>query len=461
MSLFPSQLFAHLQTRIFWNSGKTDSTDDPPPVPRALLWLALLGTVAAASGMYAALLGKTTYGQPWTVDLPMPRAIGAGIWMTITVVFWATLLTWFLVRIAHDNIRLDHLYTILAVATAPWMLPALLFPLRELSLSYLLVWRILHWIATVGSCGLIVLGVRARMSTTFNKAAQCALPALLMNLTLAIRADRTTPTTFHTVCNWQKTEGRHVRIYAPMGKTGQEIQEILTGADRLVEEETRILVLSSGEGTDRSREKIELFLFADDTLQRQVAGREEEPNNTAHSFWDCVTMTYAPWKDKMLRRQLAHEICHVLLAKRIGDQVHGLLDEGLCEYVAYRAVPESTDLKPTIATRLSLRILSRPAAFFDWTEAEQEAAGIRSYYLTAHSFVTYLIERDHIERQGHSTHMNQASGIEGFKRLYKTYADKIHPNDPDPDEATALSESLTETYGTSAERLEAEWRKMR
>ena len=189
-------------------------------------------------------------------------------------------------------------------------------------------------------------------------------------------------------------------------------------------------------------DKISVFCFADDDLQRKLAGEDEEPDNTAHTFWDCITISYAPWGH--IKNQMAHELCHVLLAKRLTDKVHGLLDEGLCEYVAHAVAPDKDEELPYAASPIPLRTLARSDVFFDWEQARETDDNEWTHYTAAESLVSRTSSNKH--------------GIEKFKRFYLRVARYTNRKDPDEEQGRPLARAAQEIYGLSLPQLEAQWR---
>ena len=385
--------------------------------------------------MYAALQGKTAYGQNWTVELPLARALIESIWLCITDVFWATLLTWFVVRLARAALRFDVLYSMLAAAAFPCLLPTLLFPLRDVSWEAFQAWKLLNVFALLWTAGLICLSLQICLNSRFPRAFVCALPALCILGTLGLRALIAPPSSFRAACEWRVHEGTYVRVYTPPGKNSEEAAKIARGMDTLVSKECYVLAFQP------PAFKISLFCFADDEMQRKLAGAEEEPDNTAHSFLDCITLSYDTWDN--LRTQMAHELCHVLSANRLTDQVHGLIDEGLCEYVAHRVAPDKALPPPYAATTIHLRTLARPEVFFDWKQARDFDETGWAHYTSAHALVTYLIAQ---------------GGMTKFEDFYKKFGRVVQSGKPDSDEGDALEAATLTYYKMSLAQLETRWR---
>ena len=411
------------------------SVASTPALPAALLWLLFLGTVSGTTGMYAALQGKTAYGQRWTTELPLVRAIIESIWLCVTSVFWVTLLTWSVARLARATLRFDSLYSTMAASLFPCLLPALLFPLRDFSWQAFQVWKLVNMGALLWTSGLICLNMQICLHARFVRALTCALPALCILGMLAGRALVAAPSSFRAACIWQVQEGKYVRVYTPRDKNPAEVKKIVNGMDDLVRSECKTLAIQP------LTFKISLFCFADDELQRKLAGDEEEPDNTAHSFLDCISLSYDTWDN--LHIQMAHELCHVLIANRLNDQVHGLIDEGLCEYVAHQAAPEKPPVAPYAATTLHLRTLARPDVFFDWRQARDFDDSGWAHYISAQALVTYLINQGDIEK---------------FKEFYMKFGRIVQSNSPDNDEGSALEEAARIYYKVSLAQLEIAWR---
>ncbi len=412
---------------------------DGSALASALMWVVMLGILAGVTGVYAALQGKTGLGQDWWRDFPMKRAVFFSVWFCLTDVLWATLLTWALARLARETLRFDSLLTVLCLASAPCLLTTLTFPMRDLSWTALHVWQGLNIFVIVWVSILICMGVQACLNTSLGKAAQCSLPALLILWAIGVRAHKAPPTNFRAACRWEQWEGRHVRLFMLPGKSPKEVSLLAQGLDELTEKDDAAL------GESSLPFKIDFFCFDDDLQQRHFAGSAEEPTDTAHTFFDCVTFSYDTWEN--LRPQMAHEICHVILANRLTDKVHGLLDEGLCEYVAHTVTADPDALSPTPATALPLRVLARPEVFFDWDllhekGVEDEEADWK-HYRAAESLTAYLIKR---------------SGMAKFKNLYCRYALHGRDNDPDNDEGKQLAHAVQDVYGISLAELEHQWR---
>jgi len=424
------------------------SMTDPAALPATLLWLLALGLISGVTGMHAALQGKTSYGQPWTIDLPLAKSVVQAFWFTITDVFWATLLTWFLARLSHDSLRFDVLYVVLGISGFPCIISMLLFPMRDINWLCFHVWQLINIMSFAWAAVLVCIGVQVCLQSKFGKALQCSIPALLMLLTLCIRAHQAQPTSFCAAYPWQSQEGRYVRVYYPRGKSLQEVAAITQGMDKLVLQECDLLAVNPPEF------KISLFCFAEDTLQRKLAGADEEPDNTAHSFWDCITLSYDTWDQ--LHRQLAHELCHVLLANRLTDKVHGLLDEGFCEYVAHQVSPDKDDAPPYAASTIHLRTLARAEVFFDWEQAQEFDETGWEHYTTAQSLVTYLIDK---------------YGVEKFKKFYIASAhirysnpeknpetEKNMETEESKEEDKSFADAVNVSYEITLRQLEDAWR---
>ena len=406
----------------------------------ALLWVVLLGIFAGVTGTHAALHGKTSYGQDWWREISVSRAVGMSVWFCLTDVLWASLLTWAIARLARATLRFDALLTIMALASAPCLFSTLLFPVRDTSWLALRAWQGLNIVVILWASLLICVGVQTCLSCSFGKAAQCSLPALLILWTLGGRAHIAKPTNFRAACRWEVWEGKHVRVFTTPGKSQKDISILARGLDDLTEQECAYL------GEASLSFKIDFFCFDDDARQRYFAGAAEEPANTAHTFWDAITLTYDTWDN--LHTQMAHEICHVVLANRLTDKVHGLLDEGLCEYVAHAVAPDPNALTPLPASPLPLRALARSDVFFDWDQVREEGQDEDEdadwkHYRSAESLVEYLVQRD---------------GMDKFKTLYRRFARHERDHDPDNDEGKQLDHALQDVYKMSLRELDKKWR---
>lgn len=415
------------------------SINDGSFLAPALLWIVLLGVLAGVTGTFAALHGKTSYGQDWWRQISMSRAVAQSIWFCLTDVLWATLLTWALARLAHETLRFDALLTALSLASAPCLLSTLAFPMRDTGWIALHIWQGLNVVVVVWVSLLTCRGVQACLHSSFGKAAQCSLPALLILWTIGYRAHIAQPTNFRAACHWEVWEGKHARVFTLPGKSQKEISLLARGLDVLIEKDCALL------GESPLKFKIDFFCFDDDAQQRWFAGSAEEPENTAHTFWDSITLSYDTWDH--LHTQMAHEICHILLANRLTDKVHGLLDEGLCEYVAHEAVPDADALPPMPASSLPLRTLARSDVFFDWDqlheEGEEDEDAEWKHYRSAESLTQYLVQR---------------YGMAKFKTLYRRFAWHGRDRDPDNDEGKQFAHAIQDVYGLSLKELETQWR---
>ena len=79
----------------------------------------------------------------------------------MTNMFWASLLTWLLARIARETLRFDTLFTVLAFATFPYLLSTLTFPLRDVSWLSYHIWQAVHAGVVVWVSSLVCLGTQA------------------------------------------------------------------------------------------------------------------------------------------------------------------------------------------------------------------------------------------------------------------------------------------------------------
>lgn len=406
-----------------------------PPLGAALFWLALLGLLSGLSGLHAGLQGKTSFGQDWWREMPVAKAVAGAVGSCVIDMFWATLLTWLLARMVRETMRLDALYTVLAFATIPYALTTLAFPLRNVSYLSYHIWQGVHLVVMGWASVLVCVGVQSCLGVRMSRAIQCALPALVILWSLGWRAHHAVPTSFRAACPWQHIEGETVRVYYPPGKSEAEVSAIARGLDSVMQKDCAVLNIKP------LPFKVNVFCFADDDLQRRLAGADEEPDNTAHTFWDCVTISYTTWKQ--MDNQMAHELCHVLLTSRLTDKVSGLLDEGLCEYVAHKVAPGKDDQTPYAASFIPLRTLARADVFFDWEQARDVDDSEWTHYTTGESLVTYLIQRH---------------GVEKFKKFYGRVARYTHPKDVDEEPGKPLARAVQEVYGLSLLQLEAQWR---
>ena len=415
------------------------SITDGSLLSSALLWIVTLGILAGITGTFAAIVGKTSYGQDWWRELPIGKAVGQSVWFCLTDVLWASLLTWAIARLARATLRFDVLLTVLSLAAAPCLFTTLLFPMRDTGLAALYLWQCLNVVVILWASYLTCLGVQTCCQTSFGKAAQCSLPALLILGTIGHKAQIAQPTNFRAACHWEIWEGKHVRVFTLPGKSPKDISVLAHGLDELTEKDCALL------NEAPLNFKIDFFCFNDDAQQRHFAGSEEEPENTAHTFWDAITLSYDTWDN--LQAQMAHEICHVLLANRLSDKVHGLLDEGLCEYIAHVAVPDSDTPMPLPASPLPLRTLARSDVFFDWDqlpeEGEEDEEAEWKHYRSAESLTEYLVQHE---------------GMDKFKMLYRRFARYGRSKDPDNDEGKQLSHAVQDVYKLSLRQLETQWR---
>ncbi len=405
----------------------------------ALLWVVTLGVLAGATGTFAGLSGKTSYGEDWWRAMPLTRAVTLSIWFSLTDILWATLLTWALARLAREALRFDALLTALCLASAPCLLTTLTFPMRDTGWIALHIWQGLNVIVVVWVSLLTCWGVQNCLHSSFGKAAQCSLPALLIVWTIGYKAHIANPTNFRAACRWEVWEGKHTRVFTLPGKSPRDISLLAQGLDKLTEQDCAVL------GESPLNFKIDFFCFDDDAQQRRYAGSPEEPENTAHTFWDAITLSYDTWDH--LHTQMAHEICHVALANHLSDKVHGLLDEGLCEYVAHTVVPDANALPPLPASTLPLRTLARSEVFLDWEQMNEEGADEEDsewkHYRSAESLTEYLVQR---------------YGMTKFKTLYRRFAWHGRDRDPDNDEGKQFAHAVQDVYGLTLKELETQWR---
>jgi hypothetical protein len=131
-----------------------------------------------------------------------------------------------------------------------------------------------------------------------------------------------------------------------------------------------------------------------------------------------------------LRGTLTHELCHLLLHENIEDSVlPRWLDEGVCQWVSGSL---GEILSGAAVNRNDLEIGRQAIPLGELAERfPREGEALLLAYAESRSFVEYLVQR---------------SGVEGLHGVLHRLS-----------EGTAVDEAVKVSFGSSLDRLEAEW----
>ena len=324
---------------------------EQPPFGAALLLILILGTVTALTGLHPGTDSTVRYAQALTGDAPLYRQAGVYALTFLQMLLGAALIAWLCARLLRDRIRFEVVFAALAFAALPWLCVALAYPLAvQNRLAYdavqLFAACILLWIGVLAGIGLHIACKLERW-----KAALITLPLALAFLALGFNTFRSAPATFAITYPFQRWEGSHIVLYYPQGKSREEIAGFGRQTETTLNQVCKTLAVAPPSF------KICVYLFPDVRLHREATGGGQDPAETDYAFANCLTMPYRPWKD--CGNAMAHELTHIIVENRIASSVHGMIDEGLANYVASGIAPDYREPAAIPSTDLPLKVLAR------------------------------------------------------------------------------------------------------
>jgi hypothetical protein len=346
----------------------------------------------------------------------------------LTLWLWLTLLSLGVARLLGSPIPFETVCSLLIFSSMPTIVSQIVSPFRNWNRIAYYVWQAFQLAMLFWSILLIWLSLHIGVHLNTLGTLLVSLPSLCFLGALVLWEMLNPPESFLAGYFWRSVEGERVVIFYPREKSAEELTEILDGCDAVLAQlQDRLKV-------EPLPFKIYVFLFPDQKLHIHLV---RPPGNPAdgYSHDDSISLVFAPWSE--ICNTIAHELCHVLRAQRITKKLSGLLDEGLATYMSYQLFP-TEDWPPAVTMPTSLRVLARYDVFFEGQHVKAPEFAPYDYYVHAHAFVGYMIER---------------YGLEKFKRLC------CNAGTTTPAEAgERLANAVQDIYGLSLKELEQQWR---